>query len=194
MYPKQKQRTQIDSSTLEENENYFVAKLTRPLCQHAHSGPLLCRHQLEEARVKSQLTSFDAHPKISTRISRSDYEPGSRACKVHIMVNHHLITNLRLLGLPTNNHSVIVKKNKAIRFRLKLQSSLLLVRSISSSLKLKVVEKCFPVQLKKPPKDGHTMEAVWEHCLPRVWPKDLHREISLGIDNTWVGATCKYDS
>ena len=131
MYPKQKQRTQIDWSTLEENENYFIAKLTRPLCQHAHSGPLLCRHQLEEARVKSQLTSFDAHPKISTRISRSDYEPGSRACKGHIPITYCLVTNLRLFGLPTNNHSIIVKKNKAIRFRLKLQLSLLLVRSMS---------------------------------------------------------------
>ena len=48
MYPKQKQRTQIESSTLEENENYFVAKLTRPLSQNAQSGPLLCKNQLEE--------------------------------------------------------------------------------------------------------------------------------------------------
>ena len=119
MYPKQKQRTQIDSSTLEENENYFVAKLTRPLCQHAHSGPLLCINQLEEARVKSQLTLLCEHPKISTRISRSDYEPGSKLCKVHVLVKYCLVTNLGLLGLPTNNHSVIVKKNKAIRFCLK---------------------------------------------------------------------------
>ena len=85
MSPKQKQRTQIDSSTLEENENYFVAKLTRPLCQHAQSGPLLCKNQLEDV-VKSQLTSFDVHPKISTRISRSDCEPSSRAYEVHVLI------------------------------------------------------------------------------------------------------------
>ena len=86
MSPKQKQRTQIESSALEENENYFVAKLTRPLCQHAQSGPLLCKNQLEEARVKSQLTSFDEHPRISTKISRSNCEPSSRAYEVHVLI------------------------------------------------------------------------------------------------------------
>ena len=43
MCHKQKRGAQTRSCAPEENENFSVAELTRPLCQHAHSGPLLCR-------------------------------------------------------------------------------------------------------------------------------------------------------
>ena len=67
MSPKQKQRTQINSSTLEENENYFVAKLTRPLCQHAQSGPLLCKNQLEEGSSSLNQPRLMSIPRFQQR-------------------------------------------------------------------------------------------------------------------------------
>jgi len=100
MSPKQKQRTQIESSTLEENENYFVAKLTRPLSQNAQSGPLLCKNQLEEGSSSLNQPRLMSIPRFQQRFLDQT-------------------VNLRLLRFPTNNHSVIVKKNKAIWFRLK---------------------------------------------------------------------------
>ena len=42
MYHKQKRGAQTRSCAPEENENFSVAELTRPLRQCARSGPLLC--------------------------------------------------------------------------------------------------------------------------------------------------------
>ena len=61
LYRKQKRCTQTRLCAPEENENFSVAELTRPLCQHAHSGPLLCKTWLFMRKRPTNLVWCASH-------------------------------------------------------------------------------------------------------------------------------------
>ena len=96
-------------------------------------------------------------------------------------------THLRLLRIPANDNSVIVKKYQTVGFCLSRKQGQCFAYKHSTNIVRILWWKCIHVQPLGLSKDCHKQQVAMDCSLPSVWPKDWHRGAGLGIDNTWVG-------